>query len=294
MYALQAIEKELEEMQCNTSIEECSDEGEITFPSFSPEVEAQNRFLPRSEFPSVRQLVISKQRSRRKRENNVFVGKMEDVLVKWRPPASSHRGAIEAINGTHPYQLDTPQFQSRRSDPFGSTKRDESVRSIVESFTDWWKRNSKMFFHSEEHEEEEEGAHSEDGASHHGHELQLFEEDIFSFHLSPNDMSTRNSEHQIQTPVLFPYETPTRTAANPTERQAIDLGDGEELTIYREIYSNPIPVSYLDTLNLNQSMSLRQMQQQQQQQQQQQAEPSSASQYCADSNWIKIFLCHNE
>ncbi|EJS44459.1 YDL186W [Saccharomyces arboricola H-6] len=282
-------------MQCNTSIEDCLDEGDITFPSFSPEVDTQNRFLPRSEFPSVRQLVISKQKSRRRRENNVFVGKMEDVLVKWRPPASSHRGAIEAINGTHPYQVDTAQFQSRRSDPFGSTRRDESVRSIIESFTDWWKRNSKMFFHDEE-QEEEEGALAEGSAGHNGQELQLFEEDLFSFHLSPNDMSTRHSEHQVQTPVLFPYETPTRTRQNPVEREVIDIGDGEELSVYRNIYSNPIPVSYLDTLNLNHSMSLRQMQQQQQQQQQQeqQAGPSSTMQCCADSNWVKIFLCHND
>lgn len=50
-------------MQCNTSIEDGLDGGDITFPSYSPEAEAQNRFLPRSEFPSVRQLVISKQKA---------------------------------------------------------------------------------------------------------------------------------------------------------------------------------------------------------------------------------------
>ena len=272
--------------RCNTSIEDCLDEDEITFPSYSPEADAQNRFLPRSEFPSVRQLVISKQKSRRRREDNAFVGKMEDVLVKWRPPASSHRGAIQAINGTHPYQLDTAQFNSRRSDPFGSTKRDESVRSIIESFTDWWKRNSKIFFH-----DEEEGILSDNSPDQHDQELQLFEEDLFSFHLSPNDMSTRNSEQQIQTPVLFPYETPTRTRPNPVGREVIDIGDGEELSIYRDVYSNPIPVSYLDTLNLNHSMSLRQMQQQQQQQH---VEHSSEFQCCSNSNWVKIFLCHNE
>lgn len=277
-------------MQCNTSIEDGLDGGDIAFPSYSPEAEAQNRFLPRSEFPSVRQLVISKQKSRRRREENVFVGKMEDVLVKWRPPASSHRGAIEAINGTHPYQLSTAQFNSRRSDPFGSTKRDESVRSIVESFTDWWKRNSKMFFR-----DEEEGVRTEHSASQDDQELQLFEEDLFSFHLSPNDMSTRNSEHQVQTPVLFPYEAPTRTKQNPAERKVIEIGDGEELSIYRDVYSNPIPVSYLDTLNLNHSMSVRQTQQQQQQRQQQQyVDSSSAFQCCTDSNWARIFFCHHD
>lgn len=275
-------------MQRNTGIEDCLDEDDITFPSFSPEADAQNRFLPRSEFPSVRQLVISKQKSRRRREENVFVGKMEDVLVKWRPPASSHRGAIEAINGTHPYQLSTAQFNSKRSDPFGSTKRDESVRSIIESFTDWWKRNSKVFFH-----DEEEVIQTERSTGQHDQELQLFEEDLFSFHLSPNDMSTRNSEHQVQTPVLFPYETPTRTKQNLAERETIDIGNGEELSIYRDVYSNPIPVSYLDTLNLNHTMSLRQTQQQQQQQQQD-VESSSAFQCCTNSNWARIFLCQND
>ncbi|CDO95582.1 unnamed protein product [Kluyveromyces dobzhanskii CBS 2104] len=71
----------------------------------SEKFQSQSQMLHHSE-KSVRELVISKQHSRVFPVDNRLIGRMEDQLVRWKRPASSHLGTMQAIEGTHPYQLE--------------------------------------------------------------------------------------------------------------------------------------------------------------------------------------------
>lgn len=66
---------------------------------------SQEQSLHHSE-KSVRDLVISKQHARVFPVQNRLMGRMEDQLVRWKRPPSSHVGTMQVIEGTHPFQQD--------------------------------------------------------------------------------------------------------------------------------------------------------------------------------------------
>lgn len=74
----------------------------------SPECTARAYTLP-ANTTGVRQLVIRKQNGRVVAAKSQLIDRMEDALVRWRPPASCHAGSTAALKGKHPYQqeLDT-------------------------------------------------------------------------------------------------------------------------------------------------------------------------------------------
>ncbi|CUS23103.1 LAQU0S08e02190g1_1 [Lachancea quebecensis] len=81
-----------------------------TSPVFipSPECTVRAYTLP-ANTTNVRQLVIRKQNGRVVAAKSQLIDRMEDALVRWRPPASCHAGSTAALKGKHPYQqeLDT-------------------------------------------------------------------------------------------------------------------------------------------------------------------------------------------
>ncbi|AGO11868.1 AaceriADR101Wp [[Ashbya] aceris (nom. inval.)] len=81
------------------------DNEEITFPNYVP---THVQSLPHTS-NGIRQLVIDKQNQRVLPTYNRLLDRMEDALVRWRPPASSHVGSSLAIHGTHPYQKEVPE-----------------------------------------------------------------------------------------------------------------------------------------------------------------------------------------
>ncbi|SCU91978.1 LADA_0F13410g1_1 [Lachancea dasiensis] len=70
-----------------------------------PEYTQRAHTLPANS-SGVRQLVIKKQNGRVIAARSRLVDRMEDALVRWRPPASCHNGSTAAIEGKHPYQLE--------------------------------------------------------------------------------------------------------------------------------------------------------------------------------------------
>lgn len=109
-------------------------------------------FLPQdANVSSVRELVIDSQSKRKLRLGNRFVEKMEDNLVKWRPPLSSNRGTVMAIEGKHPYQIaaeiyapncDPELFRTADQNNGNATQRQMS-HTMFDSFTHWWKENAR-------------------------------------------------------------------------------------------------------------------------------------------------------
>ncbi|SCU92851.1 LANO_0E02322g1_1 [Lachancea nothofagi CBS 11611] len=71
----------------------------------SPDYAVRAHTLP-ANTTGVRQLVIKKQNGRVVAAKSQLIGRMEDALVRWRPPVSYHAGSTAAVKGKHPYQLE--------------------------------------------------------------------------------------------------------------------------------------------------------------------------------------------
>lgn len=75
---------------------------------------------------SVRELVISKQNNRIFPVDSRLVGRMEEQLVRWKRPPSSHMGTVQIIEGTHPYQqepLSMGQTLAQIRDSFTNSRK---------------------------------------------------------------------------------------------------------------------------------------------------------------------------
>ncbi|KAH3902701.1 uncharacterized protein SCDLUD_000285 [Saccharomycodes ludwigii] len=85
----------------------------IQIPTFEPSdskvTEKQNSTIIIENTPegeSIRQLVKNKQSLRKIPVTNKLINRMEDALIKWKPPQSSQPQIYAVINGTHPFQDD--------------------------------------------------------------------------------------------------------------------------------------------------------------------------------------------
>ncbi|QEU59028.1 hypothetical protein KDRO_B02940 [Kluyveromyces lactis] len=95
---------------------------------------SQGQNLHHSE-KSVRELVISKQHTRVFPVDNQLMGRMEDQLVRWKRPASSHLGTVQVIEGTHPYQqepISMSQTWSQIRDAFSTRMQRSSINDTQE------------------------------------------------------------------------------------------------------------------------------------------------------------------
>ncbi|AET41347.1 uncharacterized protein Ecym_8051 [Eremothecium cymbalariae DBVPG len=108
------------------------DNEDITFPSYVP---TNVQSLPHTS-NGIRQLVIEKQNQRVFPTYNRLLDRMEDALVRWRPPASSHVGSSLAIHGTHPYQKDFSEPKAIGKD------LTESIEQMKQMFQQCWNKDS--------------------------------------------------------------------------------------------------------------------------------------------------------
>ncbi|SCV99840.1 LAFE_0B03664g1_1 [Lachancea fermentati] len=70
---------------------------------------------------NVRQLVINKQNRRLLPVRDQLIERMEDALVRWRPPMSCHVGSTAALRGKHPYQMEASPKASSAPRPLRSS-----------------------------------------------------------------------------------------------------------------------------------------------------------------------------
>ncbi|SCU81200.1 LAME_0B05996g1_1 [Lachancea meyersii CBS 8951] len=104
------------------------------FPSLdpdSPDYALRAHTLP-SNITGVRQLVINKQNGRVVAAKSQLVGRMEDALIRWRPPVSCHAGSTAALKGKHPYQLEVDTTALRNSQAHTSL---DSIRQCFEALS---------------------------------------------------------------------------------------------------------------------------------------------------------------
>ncbi|KAL3230151.1 Uncharacterized protein RNJ44_01514 [Nakaseomyces bracarensis] len=113
--------------------------------------EKERYFLPQdSNIKSVRELVIDTQTKRKAKVGNRFVERMEDNLVKWKPPLSSNRGTTMAIEGIHPYQREINENEVVTSERIATSAK------LFDSFTHWWKENARGILDARRQQLEEE------------------------------------------------------------------------------------------------------------------------------------------
>lgn len=202
--------------------------------------------VPGVDIPTFRELVIAQQEKRINRLENKFVERMEDSLVKWRPSVSSHKGTIMAIDGIHPYQLQSEtntysniiridKIKQPHPNNLNAGGEPHSRDGIIDNFINW-------LHHM--------GLHNTSETMEQKVKIQLiknntFDEDGMSFVLpSVTDNTTL-------TPLVLPRSsgynnrqendyTGELTKGRPTE--------GVERNLYQFYYDNPIPVNYLDSI----------------------------------------------
>lgn len=204
-------------------------------------------YIPGINAPTFRELVIQNQNKRSMRLENKFVEKMEESLIKWRPAASSHKGTLMAVNGTHPFQLNTdperddiqhnnPDDNIERqvgSTATRSTKYNTADNSIIHNFVSWLYGSSLINEGNQDSPREQSDSNSTED----------FEPDGFSF--MP---STRDIPYTPSTPVIAPHDE------NGDEQQpnldtlrtvVIPNIDPSHREMYESFYDVPIPVTYL-------------------------------------------------
>lgn len=250
----------------------------VEFPSYSPRFRTQFQLQPGENLPSMRELVISRQNRSTRPLQNKFVERMEDHLVKWRPPVSQHRGMSMALHGNHPFQ-NSPLMETNAnaSDNLGGrntiavcdgvARGNFKSREVLSSFTHWWKENAKSILHRSEPGKDQsvmafESAEPNDNEN--------VAEDNMSSDLSMNIDDLNNIDENISTSTRTPYAVPymPEVAApdNPLNAQQNiishapkhnNTGQGtsrtinneilvnNECSVYHHYYNKPIPARYL-------------------------------------------------
>lgn len=194
---------------------------EVHLPMYQPTFDlTKQRFLPAKTVPTVRELVKAKQDERTIPPQSSFVNRMEDTLMRWKPPGSSYRGTTMAIEGTHPYQLATAKF---RTNNYGEGDGAGGGGSYMrDSFAQWWRgvRGDRIG------DEQFQDANNDD------------EDDEFSL-----------ANTQLADTARTPYATVPKTpqAAVPADHELSPLGEPRDL--YQFYYGKPVPPDYLARRN---------------------------------------------
>lgn len=191
---------------------------EVHIPTYQPTFDlTRQRFLPARTIPTVRELVKARQDERTMPPRSAFVNRMEDSLVRWKPPGSSYRGTTMAIEGTHPYQLPTAKFLSYNQGGDGTNNGGGSY--MRDSFLQWWR-----------------GARTtREGDNGFGDTDSNDEDDEFSLIITEPAATARTLS-------AAPPKTPRATAIAEHDIPP-PLDDPSQL--YQSYYSKPIPPDYL-------------------------------------------------
>ncbi|AMD20087.1 HCL064Wp [Eremothecium sinecaudum] len=189
------------------------DNDDVTFPNYVPN-NAQS--LPRTS-NGIRQLVIEKQNQRVFPTYNRLLDRMEDALVRWRPPASSHVGSSLAIHGSHPYQKDFGEHKAM------SKEFTESIEQMKQIFLNCWTKDGTQ---SEVVEEN-------DTASDYSLPLALSGGDSEN---KPNGSTFETLSPSRKTPVAFPIKPKTTSPRT---------GPDEDIQTTLNTYKFPVPSYYL-------------------------------------------------
>ncbi|GCF00081.1 hypothetical protein ZYGM_002256 [Zygosaccharomyces mellis] len=229
-------------------------------PSYQPTFDlTKQKFLPAKNIPTVRQLVKAKQDERVFPPRNEFVSRMEDSLIRWKPPGSSYRGTTMAIEGSHPYQLATSKSHDRSK---GNGLGFNGGTYILDSVVNWWKGpNPTVCENIDKFSCCGEDRESND------------EDDDFSLNYEPD-----------RTGSIATGTTRTVCAAVPPRApRAVTLVDcTPDNTVYEMYYGKPIPPDYLSG-RYHDFSTLRQHRQQQQQQYQNEWDFSEWLKSCVSS-----------
>ncbi|CAR28506.1 hypothetical protein ZYGR_0S01390 [Zygosaccharomyces rouxii] len=220
-------------------------------PSYEPTFDlTKQNFLPARNIPTVRELVKAKQDERVLPPKNEFVNRMEDSLIRWKPPGSSYRGTTMAIEGSHPYQLETSKLQDQ-SKGYGYGYGGGTY--VMDSFVNWWKGSNV----------DNAADRGEDTVSNGG-------DDDFSLNYEPDCAESIATGTARTTYAVIPPKTPRPVTL--VERTPDD-------TVYQLYYGKPIPPDYLSGRYYN----FNTLQQQQQQQHQNGQDPSEWLKNCFSS-----------
>ena len=205
-------------------------------------------YIPGVNAPTFRELVKQNQNKRNVRLENKFIEKMEESLIKWNPAASSHKGTLMAVNGIHPFQLDTTPIRVS-SEHFNtvsrsthdqnhistrSTKYADTNNSMIHSFVSWLYNSSLINEGTQDSPERRSDSNS----------TEAFEPDGLSF--MP---STRDVPYTPVTPVILPLSENEGSQQINGRSNRAELNTRTNRTqqvIYESFYDVPIPVTYLD------------------------------------------------
>lgn len=196
-------------------------------PSYQPTFDlTKQKFLPARNIPTVRELVKVKQDERFLPPKNEFVSRMEDSLMRWKPPASSYRGTTMAIEGLHPYQLPTSKLRDQSR---------ENGSYVMDSFVNWWRGSKSAHEPRSNNDKDKRNAGGDDSDSND-------RDDQFSLNYDPNYVeSSATGTARSRTPyAVIPPRTP---------RPATLVDHVPDDTVYQLYYGKPIPPDYLSRQN---------------------------------------------
>ncbi|QLG73384.1 hypothetical protein HG535_0E04680 [Zygotorulaspora mrakii] len=182
---------------------------------------------------TVRELVKAKQEERKKPVGDMFLQRMEDTLMRWKPPVSSHQGATMAVDGMHPFQLPTAKI------PVGDIGGSDSSRqaptesvAAYNSINRWWRQRIAMRPKSNDRA----GAGDNRGED---------EEDDFSFNFGEDENIRTNRAMNNVSNSRTPYGVPAHLAFSETSKEERETIYRNEQEIYQQYYQNPVPDEYL-------------------------------------------------
>ena len=208
--------------------------------------------------PSVRELVRMEQARRTTPIGDKFARKMEDNLMRWKPSVSSHNGTVLYVEGNHPYQLPTSEYNKkskfktypRKFSISGATTTNNS-NLINNSIQSWWKGEGQI--QDCKLQDINNVNFSKNGSFDLGFEIEMEMDVDFKKPIEMEENINFTSNHEsttILTPYVLPYKSPKLESNKYVKNEINDLGidDVEQRQLYEEYYGMALPSNYLDTL----------------------------------------------
>lgn len=213
---------------------------EVTFPNYLP---TNIQSLPHKS-NRIRQLVIEKQNQRVFPTYNRLLDRMEDALVRWRPPASSHIGLSLAIHGSHPYQKNFKDLKTLEEQKALGQEISESFEQVKQMVQNCWKKNTSV--NSDKKQGQSTNSENEDNDSDSEYSLPpTLSDDIRNKQKSPA-LDTLSPSRK--TPVAFPMKVKTESPQ--------DIVNEIQNTL--NTYKFPVPSYYLPAaLRLQHQQNMR-------------------------------------
>lgn len=202
-----------------------------------------NTSIPGTNIPTIRELVKTKQSKQLVPPKDRVQQRAEDLLMKWQPSASSHKGIISAVEGEHPYQ--------NIGDAIGDSyiERCESNNHVMQ---EWYEENREFLIEDINNQT----------LKNHGQyvpEPEGLQDEDSSFVLTPMEplttitqfgtvtRSSHGEQRSSSLQEIFINEEHSRNN-NHLERRGITLPIDRTRSCYRIYYQTPIPSNYIDAV----------------------------------------------